>query len=839
MFDSLPRRSRRLALTATFAGVFLAVAGIIAFVALRPRAGYQPGQKVEGLTSDLSRDLPADYPRVTFVDVTSQAGIQFQHFWGERTSQIPEDMGSGAAWGDYDNDGWPDLFLVNLAGPITLSPDSLRRSPAHCALYHNNHDGTFTDVSAQAGVDLRIWGMGAEWGDYDNDGHLDLVVSAYGENVLFRNNGDGTFSNRTRESGIGGKRGFWSGVAWADYDRDGFLDLYVAGYVRYARPSESFAASHYDVENPVSINPNAFPPERNLLYHNNRNGTFTEVAVAAGVLGDRGKSLEAAWVDFDDDGWPDIYVANDVTDNQLFRNLHNGRFADVSHEARVADYRSAMGLAIGDWDGDQDLDIFITHWIAQENALYNHVSNKPLEFEDVADRFGVGQIALDFVGWGTFFFDYDNDGKLDLFVSNGHTFQRRDAPQLLAPETPQLFWNRGPEDGFYNVSAASGPYFRVPHVGRGAAFADYDNDGDLDVVVVNHSGAAALLRNEGGNRNHWLNVRLEGGGGGRRSNRTAAGAKLRVVAGTQVFIREIGAQASYLSQNDLTEHFGLGALTQVDSIAVVWPSGARQAVTNVAAGQTVRIVEGRDAVAVTDTAVSRQAVRDFWSLYRAATAARVEGRSVDARDGYRAARELNPRHEDVLYYLGNMELELGNFADAETAWRRLVEVNPSSARAHSRLGDLYACPDTGAPWDLGRARTELARAAELNREETGPLLRLGEVALLRGDWSGALRQFDAVIVTHPKSVEAHFLKGYVAWKRGQQALAATELRQAEALANAPQPVPQAPSEGDTKQGASGAAPMVTQSTRCRLFGDQLEPYADLDRRIKQATSRHQ
>ena len=834
MFDSLPRRSRRLALTATFAAVFLAVAGIIAFVTLRPRPGYQPGQKVEGLTSDLSRDLPGDYPRVTFVDVTSQAGIQFQHFWGERTSQIPEDMGSGAAWGDYDDDGWPDLFLVNLAGPITLSPDSLRRSPAHCALYHNNHDGTFTDVSAQAGVDLRIWGMGAEWGDYDNDGHLDLVVSAYGENILFRNNGDGTFSNRTRESGIGGKRGFWSGVAWADYDRDGFLDLYVAGYVRYARPSESFAASHYDVENPVSINPNAFPPERNLLYHNNRNGTFTEVAAAAGVLGDRGKSLEAAWVDFDDDGWPDIYVANDVTDNQLFRNLHNGRFTDVSHEARVADYRSAMGLAIGDWDGDQDLDIFITHWIAQENALYNHLSNKPLEFEDVADRFGVGQIALDFVGWGTFFFDYDNDGKLDLFVSNGHTFQRRDAPKLLAPETPQLFWNRGPEDGFYNVSAASGPYFSVPHVGRGAAFADYDNDGDLDVVVVNHSGAAALLRNEGGNRNHWLNVRLEGGG--RRSNRTAAGAKLRVVAGTQVFIREIGAQASYLSQNDLTEHFGLGALTQVDSIAVVWPSGARQAATNVAAGQTVRIVEGHDAVrAVTDTEVSRQAVRDFWSLYRAATAARVEGRIVDARDGYRAARDLNPRHEDVLYYLGNMELELGNYSGAQRAWQQLVEVNPASARTHSRLGDLYACPDSGAPWVLPRAEREFARAAELNREETGPLLRLGEIAVLRGDWSSAVRYFDAVIGSHSRSVEAHFLKGYVAWRRGQNDDARALHRTAESLAHGAQPVQPAPAEGDTKHGTT---PLVSRATRCRLF-HQVEPYDDLDRRIQQATSLHQ
>jgi len=245
-----------------------------------------------------------------------------------------------------------------------------------------------------------------------------------------------------------------------------------------------------------------------------------------------------------------------------------------------------MGLAVGDWDGDQDLDIFITHWIAQENALYTHLSDKPLAFRDEADRFGLGQIALDFVGWGTFFFDYDNDGKLDLFVANGHTFQRRDAPQLLAPQTAQVFWNRGPEDGFFDVSTVSGEYFRTPRVGRGAAFADYDNDGDLDVIVVNHSGAAALLRNEGGNRNHWLNVKLVG-----RSNRSAAGAKIRLVAATTVAIREVGAQASYLSQNDPTEHFGLGALTEVDSVVVTWPSGIRQRLTKVAAGQTLRIVE--------------------------------------------------------------------------------------------------------------------------------------------------------------------------------------------------------------------------------------------------------
>lgn len=819
VFGALPRRKRRLALTAGLALAFIAVAGTVVFLAVNREPAYRPGAKVEGLTSELSRSLPPDYPRITFVDVTQEAGIQFHHFEGQRSSQLPEDMGSGAAWGDYNNDGWPDLFLVNLVGPITMTPEQMRRSPAHCTLYRNNRDGTFSDVSVEADVDLRAWGMGAEWGDYDNDGWLDLVVSTYGENVLYHNNGDGTFSDRTRAAGLGGRPGFWSGVAWGDYDRDGFLDLYVTGYVRYSRPSERTGAEQYDVENPASINPNAFPPERNLLYHNNRNGTFTEVAAKAGVLGDRGKSLEAAWADFDEDGWPDLYVANDVTDNQLFRNLGNGTFEDISHQAHVADYRSAMGLAVGDWDNDQDLDMYITHWIAQENALYTNLGHRSpgahtgpaLEFKDEADRYGLGQISLDFVGWGTFFFDYNNDGKLDLFVANGHTFQRRDAPHLLAPETAQLFWNRGVEHGFYDVSAASGEYFHNPYVGRGAAFADYDNDGDLDVVVVNHGGAAVLLRNDGGNRARWLKVKLEG----RRSTRTATGAKIRVVAAHTTQVREVGAQASYLSQNDLTEHFGLGTIAEIDSLVVTWPRGLRQVWTGLASNQTVRLVEGDAAPHILG---ARAGIREFWEIYRGATGDRVAGRIGAARDAYRRALDLNPGHEDALYYLGNMELELGHYEAAQAAWARLVQINPSSPRAHSRLGDLYACMDPGAPRDLAKAEAEFRRALELNREETGPLLRLGETALMRGNLADAVSRLDAVIGSHSRSVEAHFLKGYVAWKRAQPDSAAALFREAVSLAL--------------------AAPVVARTARCRTFDvDSVTLSAPMNALYRQLDSR--
>ncbi|MCH7776629.1 MAG: CRTAC1 family protein [Gemmatimonadetes bacterium] len=584
--------------TATFSLIFVAAAIAIVFITTRSEPTYRPGEAVEGLTADLDRSVPGDYPRITFTDVTDRSGITFRHFSGHRTTQLPEDMGSGAAWADYDNDGWLDLFVVNQAGPLTLSADEVRSSSARSALYRNNGDGTFTDVSASAGIDYRSHGMGAAWGDYDNDGWPDLVVSSYGENELFRNNGDGTFERRSEQSGIGAYQGFWTGVSWGDFDRDGLLDLYVAGYVKYSDLGKMPPSLQYDVEAPPSLNPSAFAPERNLLYRNNGDGTFTEMAYQAGVANPRGRSLAAAWVDLDDDGWPDLYVANDVSDNALFRNLGNGLFEEVSLAARVADYRGAMGIAVGDWDGDADVDLFITHWIAQENALYNNMRTQRLEldlprsrtlqFMDEADRYGLGQIALDYVGWGTSFFDYDNDGSLDLFVVNGSTLQEDDDPRLLVGMRDQLFWNRNAEEGFYDVSAVSGQYFATESVGRGAAFGDYDNDGDTDVFVVNNGGRAVLLRNDGGNTNRWLKIRLEG----RQSNRSAIGAKLRLVAGPTVQIREVGSQSSYLSQNSLIAHFGLGSRAQADTLEIVWPSGLREILTNVAADQTLHLVEG-------------------------------------------------------------------------------------------------------------------------------------------------------------------------------------------------------------------------------------------------------
>lgn len=595
----LTRRKRLIRLTAGLAAFFLAAGGVTAWWLLRPAPVYRPGMGVEGLTADLGRPLPEDHPRVSFADVTAEAGIRFRHFSGTRSTQLPEDMGSGVAWGDYDLDGWIDLFIVNMPGPIDMSDSARRRSAARSVLYHNNGNGTFTDVTAAAGIEFDGWGMGAAWGDYDNNGLPDLLITAYGRNWLYHNEGGGRFSDRTREAGLAPFEGFWTGAAWGDYDRDGFLDLYVTGYVQYVPREPGQETLHGEIEVPASINPSSFRPERNLLFHNDRNGTFTEVARRAGVADTAGRSLSATWTDFDEDGWPDLYVANDVSDNVLYQNRGNGTFQDVSHAARVADYRGAMGLAVGDWDGDGDQDMAVTHWIAQENALYDNlltqlreaapaVARPPLTFIDEADRYGLGQIAIDFVGWATSFFDYDNDGRLDLLVVNGSTLQDPADPARLIPMRSQLFWNRDSEGGFYDVSPVSGAWFQQATVGRGAALADYDNDGDLDVFIVSNGGPGVLLRNEGGNSRAWLQVQLTG----TRGNGQGIGTRLRLVAGGAAQVRQVGVQGSYLSQNSPIEAFGLGSASVVDTLEVIWPDGRRQVRTMLPVNRRVVIVEG-------------------------------------------------------------------------------------------------------------------------------------------------------------------------------------------------------------------------------------------------------
>lgn len=588
------RRKRLLLRTGGISAIVLV--GVAAIVFYRhPLARYNPGERAAGITADLDRLVPADHPRVTFDEVAAEARISFQHFFGRRSTQLPEDMGSGAAWGDYDNDGDDDLFVVNVSGPLTLGSAEAARSPASSKLYDNNGDGTFTDATERSRLALRICGMGAAWGDFDGDGWLDLAVTSYPKLFLFRNNRDGTFVDVSAKSRLGRFRGFWAGASWSDYDRDGDLDLYVCGYVRYHVDSSdsSKVSVQFKAEVPFTLNPSSYEPERNLLFRNDGAGLFTEAAGQAGVDNPTGRSLSAAWCDFDDDGWVDLYVANDVSDNAMFKNLGNGRFLDISHSAWVADYRGAMGLAVGDWDGDGDFDIFVTHWIAQENALYNNMriafrGGKPgkMVFMDVADQYGLGQTSLEYVKWGTSLFDYDNDGRPDLYVANGSTFQDEKDKQLLIPMRHLLYWNRGDPEGFFETSAVSGVVFRQKTVGHGAAFSDYDNDGDVDIFVVNHGGRPWLLRNQGGNRNRWLKVKVRGG-----KNRFGEGTKVKVVAGAEMQMQQVGSQPSYLSQNSFTLHFGLGQAQMADQVIVTFPSGSIVRHERVTSNQTLLVQE--------------------------------------------------------------------------------------------------------------------------------------------------------------------------------------------------------------------------------------------------------
>lgn len=595
MISKLSRRKRKVFWWAVISALLMAIVTAAIWHEVEAEM-YLPGQEIEGLTSRLARELPADVPPVQFDNVTEKTGIQFRHFYGERGSRITEDMGSGVAWIDYNNNGFQDLFIVNNSGPMGMSPEEFQNSPAHTKLYRNNGDGTFTDITEEAGLKIRMHGMGTAWADFDNSGFIDCLITGYGENRLFKNNGDGTFTEVTEQAGLGGEYGFWAGAAWGDFNGNGYVDLYITGYLDYFEIPD--VAEIRDLQEPPSINPSVFDPIRNLLYMNNGDGTFTEIAEQAGVANAQGKGLEAAWVDLTGNNLPDLYVANDVTDNMLFRNLGNGNFMNISYQAKVADYRGSMGVAIGDWDGDGDLDLFITHWIAQENAFYNNLWSEDgqgmLFFRDEADRYGLGQSSLDYVGWATSFFDFDNDGRPDLFVINGHTNQVVGNPKQLVPMKDQLYWNRNNEEGFYEVSLIAGDYFHEEYTGRGGAYADFNNNGKLDLFIVNHSGPGVLLENRTESGYNWLQVQLTG----TDSNRSAIGAKLRLVTRDGVQIKQVGMQPSYLSQNMLVQHFGLKNSETVDELHILWPGGKEQKFTNIHSNQRILITEGNNEVEI-------------------------------------------------------------------------------------------------------------------------------------------------------------------------------------------------------------------------------------------------
>jgi len=525
---------------------------------------------------------------IQFTDVTAAAGIKFVHFKGnEGTSINREEFGPGVCVADFDGDGWQDIYFVN-------GRDLYNRGiSVHNALYRNNRDGTFTDVTDKAGVPGTGYGLGCVWGDYDNDGFPDLFVTQYGRNVLYHNNGDGTFTDVTDKAGVAGLEFgtlFHSGATFFDYDRDGKLDLYVGGYVALGPDSKRYC-NLGGVRS--SCPPQAYGGSPDILYHNNGDGTFTNVTKAAKIYQPEGKNLSVGAGDYDNDGWPDIFVANDGLYAYLYHNEHNGTFTEIGLPAGMAvagqgQIMAAMCISLGDYDNDGWLDLYISDFQKSSDHLW-HNSGKGY-FDEVSGPAGITVPTREVLSFGGGFFDYDNDGWLDLFIANGHVYPEVEqvTPEIHYKQINTLFHNEG-NGKFVETTRPAGMGAQKPNVGRGVAFADFDNDGFTDLVVGNNGDPPLLLHNSGNNGNHFINFKLVGV----KSNRDAMGARVRVVAGGISQIREIAGGGSYLSQSDLRANFGLGKATRAETVEVQWPSGQHQVFRNVEADKFYLVAEGR------------------------------------------------------------------------------------------------------------------------------------------------------------------------------------------------------------------------------------------------------
>jgi hypothetical protein len=546
----------------------------------------------------LAADAPAS---VVFTDITAKAGLgHAKNISGSPTNKqlLLEEMGCGVALFDCDNDGWLDIFLVN---GTSLDPTPRDRNPTSY-LFRNNRDGTFTDVTEKARLTRSGWGQACCVGDYDNDGFDDLFVTYFGHNVLYHNNGDGTFTDVSEQAGVAGPENRWgAGCCFLDYDRDGQLDLFVANYVNFdpahaPKPGQAAYCMYNDI--PVPCGPLGFAGGTNILYHNRGNGTFADVSEESGIARPRGPSsmvfvgknwqpsgsygMGAAAADFDNDGWPDIYVACDSAPSLLYRNNHDRTFREIAVPAGCAlDENgvslSGMGVAVGDFDADGWLDIARTNFSEQVTTLYRNYGNGG--FEDASIRAGLG-VNRKYLGFGVGFFDFDNDGWKDLFLANGHVYsQIADRKLHLSYKEPKVLYRNLGNGRFADFSAKAGPAIRAENLGRGCAFGDFDNDGDVDVIVNNLDGPPSLLRNDGGNRNHWIMIKCVG----TRSNRSAIGTRVKVTSSGHSQIDEVMSGSSYYSQNDFRLHFGLGRATKADSVELNWPSGLKESFQNLPA----------------------------------------------------------------------------------------------------------------------------------------------------------------------------------------------------------------------------------------------------------------
>ena len=532
------------------------------------------------------------------VDITKQTGIQFQHLTSPDKRYIVESMSGGVALIDYDRDGWPDIFFTN-APDVAMS---LSGTKAKSALYHNNHDGTFTDVTEKAGVGYPCWAMGAAVGDYNNDGWPDLLVTCFGGVVLYRNNGDGTFTDATKQSGLDGDAGWAMGASFGDYDSDGFVDLFVPHYVDFNLkdlPELGSKKTCMFHEIAVQCGPRGLKGASDSLYHNNRNETFTDVSKQAGVDDpQRYYGLQGIWSDFDGDGKLDLFVANDGEPNYLYKNEGNGHFNDVAYQAGIAvnkdGYEQAnMGVALGDYTHTGRFSVAITHFSDEYTTLFRNEGN--MTFDDVSAEAGIARSSAPFVGWGAGFLDVDNDGWSDLLLLNGHVYPQVDTKEIGTKyREPKLLFLNQHNGTFRDVSKQSGPALQVPQVSRGLAVGDLFNDGHLEAVAENIEDGPMVLRSEGGPNNHWVSFELAG----TTSNRLALNARVRVHAGDLVQVDEVRSGGSYLSQNDLRLHFGLGSHSALEEVEITWPDGKNETIKNLTADRFYAVLEGAGVVPV-------------------------------------------------------------------------------------------------------------------------------------------------------------------------------------------------------------------------------------------------
>jgi hypothetical protein len=525
-------------------------------------------------------------PGFRFSDVTASAGIRFQHNSGAYGGKLlPETLGSGCAFLDYDADGWQDILLVN-----SMDWPGHKRQRTTLKLYRNNRNGTFSDVTRAAGLDLEMYGMGVAIGDYDNDGFPDIFITCVGQSRLFRNTGKGAFVDVTKAAGLLGKLGLSTSAVWIDYNRDGFLDLFVCNYVRWAAEHDVFCS--LDGKNKSYCTPEAYRGETCWLYRNRGNGTFEDVTASSGVFDSSSKSLGVALLDYDQDGWPDLLVANDTQPNKLYKNLHNGKFKDVAVEAGLAfsaegKARAGMGVDVADFENSGKPGIIITNFDNEMIGLYRYGSQG---YDDVAMQEGVGNASRNTLGFGCVFFDANLDGLMDIAVANGHIDEtvRNIRGNVGYAQPAQMFENLG-GGKFQDVAGEIGGGFDQPKVGRGLAVGDIDRDGDLDVLLTTNNGSAFLYRNDVSNGNHSIRFKLVG----TESNRDAIGAMVRVFADGKQQTRMVRSGSSYLSQSELPVTIGVGKLQRIDRLVVEWPSGKTEQYPALRTGRAFQITENK------------------------------------------------------------------------------------------------------------------------------------------------------------------------------------------------------------------------------------------------------